>query len=149
MLARLRGMTDEQWAALPHGSEGLWSKTMKAARKCGSVGEILAAAKSKRYPQTRLQRMLLCAYLGISAEELKRPISYVRALGFDAAGQAVLKAAKKWGSIPVVNAGEKPEDGDYFALECRAARLFDLFAEAEGKNFSCFEENCRIFQKKF
>ena len=148
-LARLRAMTDAEWASVPHGSEGLWSKTMKAARQEGSVEEILAAAKSKRYPQTRLQRLLLCAYLGISAEDLKQPIPYVRALGFDAAGQAALKAAKKRGSIPVVNAGERPENGEYYALECRAGRLFDLFAEPDRNNAPCFEENCRIFQKKF
>ena len=72
MLARLRAMGEEAFAALPYGSEGLWQKVMHACRTEASLEGILAAAKSKRYPRTRLQRLLLCAYLGIDAQTLLR-----------------------------------------------------------------------------
>ena len=145
LLARLRGMDDDEWQNVPHGGEGLWSKAMKAARQGGSVEEILAKAKSKRYPQTRLQRLVMCAYLGITQEDLQRPIGYVRALAFNDTGSALLKQAKKNGSIPVVNAGEKPEDTAFYTMECRAARLYGLFAVGEPANLS--EEKIRIFRK--
>ena len=147
LLARLRGMDDDEWQNVPHGGEGLWSKVMKAARQGGSVEEILAAAKSKRYPQTRLQRLVMCAYLGITQEDLQRPIGYVRALAFNDTGSALLKQAKKNGSIPVVNAGEKPEDTAFYAMECRAARLYGLFAENADAVSDSLEEKIRIYKK--
>ena len=38
MLARLRGMTPEDWSVAAHGSEGLWSLAMRAARAAGDAG---------------------------------------------------------------------------------------------------------------
>lgn len=49
ILARLRTMTEEDFAALPYGSEGLWRKLMKAAGRYATLSEIVDAVKSKRY----------------------------------------------------------------------------------------------------
>ena len=95
VLARLRGLTREEWARVPFGSEGLWSKVWRAAQTEASVEAILCAAKSKRYPRTRLQRLLLCAYLGIDAQTLLREAPYVRVLAFDEkAGRCSAKCAE-------------------------------------------------------
>lgn len=145
VLARLRAMTEDDWRKTAHGGEGLWSKVMKAAWQAQSVEEILTAAKSKRYPRTRLQRLVMCAHLGITQEDLQRPVEYVRALAFNETGSALLKKAKKNGSIPIVNAGQTPADAAYYAIECRAARLYGLFAVGEPENLS--EEKIRIFRK--
>ncbi len=147
VLARLRSMTDEDWEKIAHGGEGLWSKVMKAARQAGSVEEILAAAKSKRYPMTRLQRIVMCAYLGITQDDLCRPVSYVRALAFSETGSRLLKKAKKIGNLPIINAGQKPNDRLYYAIESRAARLYGLFAEDDAAVNVSLEENIRIYRK--
>ncbi len=130
VLARLRAMTDAEWQSVPHGSEGLWSKVMKAARTAPSTDAILAASASKRYPRTRLQRLLACAYLGISEPMLLAPAPYVRVLAFNDRGRAVLRRARDGGSIPIISAGEEGPDRAYYALECRAADLYSLFSEA-------------------
>ena len=70
ILARLRTMTDGEFEALPYGSEGLWRKFMHACRSCATLEEIIAATKSKRYTRTRIDRMVLCAFLGLTAENL-------------------------------------------------------------------------------
>ena len=70
ILSRLRTMSDAEFEALPYGSEGLWRKFMHACRSCDSIDSIIAATKSKRYTYTRISRMLMCAYLGISRETL-------------------------------------------------------------------------------
>ena len=80
MLARLRAMTAAEFAALPYGSEGLWQKVMHACRTEASLEGILAAVKSKRYPRTRLMRMLLCGFLGLTEQQLTEPAPYVRVL---------------------------------------------------------------------
>ena len=148
MLARLRGMTQTDWARAAHGSEGLWSKVWKAVQTQPDYERILEAAKSKRYPRTRLQRLLLCAYLGIDAGQLAEVPPYVRALAFDERGQTLLRQAKKRGEICLVNAGQRPPDLPYYAMECRAADLYTLFGAPGTCCCAGMEQKYRIFRKK-
>ena len=148
VLARLRGLTREEWARVPFGSEGLWSKVWRAVQTEASVEAILCAAKSKRYPRTRLQRLLLCAYLGIDAQTLLREAPYVRVLAFDEKGRTLLREMRKNGGLPIVNAGERGPDAEYFALECRCAALYGLFSENPAETNGVPEEKIRIFQRK-
>ena len=128
ILARVRTLPEEAFRALPYGAEGLWSKLMKNCRGCGSVEEILEATKSKRYARSRIQRMLLCAFLGLTARDLTTPAPYARILAFNSTGRGLLRALKH--CFPLVNAGEHPEDPDYYVLECRAGDLYSLFSQA-------------------
>jgi hypothetical protein len=89
--------------------------------------DILEAAKSKRYTRSRLMRLLLCAFLGISTEDLERPAPYVRVLAVDETGRAVMRRMRKTSQIPLLNAGEKPLEAYYGELERRAEDLFGLF----------------------
>ena len=66
VLARLRTMTDAEFEVLPFGSEGLWWKLMHAARKEATLEAVASAGKSKRYTRSRIDRMILCAFLGIT-----------------------------------------------------------------------------------
>ena len=127
VLARLRAMRDGEFEALPHGSEGLWSKLLRAVRMETSVQDIIAAVKSKRYTHTRIMRMLMCAFLGIE-REMPKP-EYVRALAVDERGRKILRQIRENGEIEVVNAGERPSDSVYFELERRASDLYGLFRE--------------------
>ena len=126
ILARLRCMTDAEFEALPYSSEGLWRKLMHACRKEATLESILTAVKSKRYTRTRLDRMVMCAFLGISAQMLERNQPYVRVLAFNDRGREILKTARQFGCFP--NAGEQ-QDGTYQVLETRCGDLYGLFAE--------------------
>ena len=144
VLARLRGMEQADWARAAHGSEGLWSKVWRAVQTQPDYERVLEAAKSKRYPRTRLQRLLLCAYLGLDAQTLLREAPYVRVLAFDETGQAVLRQAKKEDALTLVNAGQWPPDAAYFALERRCAALYGLFAPQPELSP---EQSARIYRK--
>lgn len=148
VLARLRGLDGSEWEACAHGSEGLWSKAQKAAARCGVLEALFDAVKSKRYPRTRLQRLVMCAYLGISQKDLQKTPDYVRVLAFDEAGRAALRQMKKTTQIALVNAGARPQDAQYYALERRAALLYALFSASEGGAAAQDEAEYRIFQKK-
>ena len=140
VLARLRTMSDTKFEALPYGSEGLWRKFMHASRREATLSAITAATKSKRYTATRIDRMVMCAFLGITAEMLSSAVPYVRALAFNDRGRTVLKQAKL--HLTIINAGESI-DNPYYDLERRCADLYTLFAaaiEAPGA-----EENRRIY----
>lgn len=144
VLARLRCMTDDEFEALPYGSEGLWRKFMHACRICDSIDAIIAATKSKRYTHTRITRMLMCAYLGISREMLQTPAPYTRVLAFNDIGRSVLKAARLTGSFPHV--GEQMED-PYWDLEQRASDLYGLFCTAAPSPAN-LESKQRVFIRK-
>ena len=133
ILGRLRTMTDAEFEALPYGSEGLWRKLMHAARTEGTLEDILAATKSKRYTRTRLDRMVMCAFLGITEKLLTEPAPFTRVLAFNDTGREILKLARKSGEF--INAGEVRTDGCQ-QLEDRCGDLYGLFAkipEAPGR----------------
>ena len=126
ILARLRTMTEAEFEALPYGSEGLWRKLMHASGECARLEDVAAAVKSKRYTRTRIDRMILCAFLGLTATDLDSPAPYARVLGFNDIGRQILKQARQTGLYP--NIGEKL-DHPYEALEDRVDRLYGLFAQ--------------------
>lgn len=118
ILARLRTMTEEDFAALPYGSEGLWRKLMKAAGRYATLSEIVDAVKSKRYTRTRIDRMILCAFLGLTREQMGVIPSTVRVLGFSSRGRQILRAHPEFR-----NAGE-----DVSPEELRLGSLYGLFS---------------------
>ncbi|MBR2890686.1 MAG: nucleotidyltransferase family protein [Oscillospiraceae bacterium] len=126
VLARLRTMRDEEFEALPFGSEGLWRKLMHAARQEASLDAVAEAVKSKRYTRTRIDRMILCAFLGLTAAELDSPAPWARVLAFNDRGREILKLARESADLP--NLGEK-RGHPYQAIEDRCDALYGLFAE--------------------
>ncbi|MBQ8355708.1 MAG: nucleotidyltransferase family protein [Oscillospiraceae bacterium] len=126
VLARLRTMTDAEFEALPYGSEGLWRKFMHECRQKNTLEEILTAVKSKRYTRTRLDRMMMCAFLGLTAEDLRSPAPYARVLGFTKRGRQVLHIAKEHTTL--YNVGQRV-DSPQWAMEQRCSDLYGLFAE--------------------
>lgn len=134
ILARLRTMTEEDFAALPYGSEGLWRKLMKAAGRCATLSDVAEAVKSKRYTRTRIDRMILCAFLGLTQAQMGVVSPTVRVLGFSAQGRRILRAHPEFR-----NAGEavSPE-------ELRLGSLYGLFS-TQAPDAPDLEAKRRIF----
>lgn len=144
ILYRLRTMTDSEFEVLPYGSEGLWRKLMHNARKFSTLEEIITATKSKRYTRTRLDRMVMCAYLGLTQEDLATPAPYTRVLALNQNGREILKTARKSGLFP--NAGERMEHS-WQITENRSGDLYGLFAVGHPEPPQ-LEESRRIFYLK-
>ena len=125
MLAKLRTMHDTEFEALPFGSEGLWRKLMRASRSCSDLQSIIDETKSKRYTRTRIDRMILCAYLGLTESLRTSTVPYCRVLAFNDAGRDLLRSVKDSGYF--VNIGQRT-NSDYEALEYRSTALYGLFA---------------------
>lgn len=117
ILARLRTMTDADFEALPYGSEGLWRKLMKASRSQAALEDIVTAVKSKRYTRTRIDRMLLCAFLGLTAQDIGTPCTPVRVLGFTDRGRSILRLHPEFRNV-----GEEVSE-----LENTLSSLYGLF----------------------
>lgn len=127
ILSRLRCMSEDEFSRVPYGSEGLWRKFMHAVHQCATLNEIIDSVKSKRYTRSRIQRMLLCAFLGIYEDTLNSQAPYVRVLAFNDKGREILNRAKETGTF--VNIGEK-QDSPYQEIEDRCSDLYSLFADS-------------------
>ena len=144
MLARLRAMDEDEFEALPYGAEGLWRKLMAQARQADAIDALIDGVKSRRYARSRIARMVMCAFLGITEADLNTPAPYVRVLAFDGLGRKFLRQAADRGGIPILHPGEKSR-GDYAELERRASALYPLFLSPE--EIPAIPNGGRVFSK--
>ena len=144
ILAKLRTMTDAEFEALPYGSEGLWRKFMHACRSEATLEGIIAATKSKRYTRSRLDRMVMCAYLGISLQDFLSPVPYTRVLAFNDRGREALRKARQTGTY--LNAGEI-DLTPYGAKERQIGDLYGLLC-IDGPEAPGAESSRRIYYHK-
>ena len=94
IIYKLRNMSLEEIRTIPYVSEGLENSIKEAASKSNNLEEIIQMVKSKRYTQTRIQRIMTCALLGITKvdmEESKNILPYVRVLGYSEKGKILLE----------------------------------------------------------
>lgn len=132
-LARLRSMTEADFAALPDSgaAEGLPTRLVKAAGKAESLEEFYVLAKTKRYAHARIRRLALWAFLGLTAADRREKPEYLRVLGMNSRGKALLREMKERSALPILTKpahirelGEEAQR--LFALECRGTDLFGL-----------------------
>jgi len=93
ILYNLRRMTLKEIEDLPDVSEGLENAIKNAADSCNNLTDLINIVKSKRYTQTRIQRILLYALLGITKKEMqnsKKVVHYARILGISEKGKELL-----------------------------------------------------------
>ena len=111
----LRRMSVQEIADLPDVSEGLENLIKDAASSCNTLKELMDKIKSKRYTQTRLQRILLYALLGITKKQMemsKKATPYVRVLGLNNKGKQLLSGITKANpKIEVITSVKKYLDG--------------------------------------
>jgi len=138
MMSRLRAIGD--FSGLPDASEGLDRRFSRYIAAEPTVSAILEGVKTKRYAMSRLRRMLMCACLGIIAEDTAKPPPYARVLAMNSTGIRLLKAARKKAQIPIIT---KP--ASVHKLSGRAAGL--LNKEVAATDFYVLgyqSESCRL-----
>jgi len=93
IIYNLRKMSKEQIAGLADVTEGLENVIKTAAESCNTLYELVNMIKSKRYTQTRIQRILIYALLGITKKKMEnaqKSVPYVRVLGFNTKGRKLI-----------------------------------------------------------
>ena len=93
ILYTLRKMTVKEIGELQDVTEGLEFAIKNAANSCNNILDLMDKVKSKRYTQTRIQRILLYALLGITKKDManaKKITPYTRILGFNKKGRELL-----------------------------------------------------------
>lgn len=128
---KLRTMNADDFKKIPDVSEGLEYRFVEAVNTSVTLSEILEKVKTKRYTHSRLRRIALNAFLGITRDDVCDNIPYIRVLGFNGRGAQILKDAKNKATLPIVtkSADIKSLSNDAqkaFELECRARDLYSL-----------------------
>ena len=93
IIYNLRKMKVGDIAQLADVSEGLENAIKNAANSCNNVVDFVNIVKCKRYTQTRIQRILIYALLGITSEKMmtsKKTTPYARILGFNEKGKKLI-----------------------------------------------------------
>ncbi|MCI5625975.1 MAG: nucleotidyltransferase family protein [Clostridiales bacterium] len=133
MLTRVRTMSAEDWGRLPDAgaAEGLPNRLERAGRECRSMEEFFDLTKTKRYTHSRLRRLVLWAFLGITAADVPAVPPYIRVLGFNARGQELLREMKGRACLPILTMpvqarGLEEEGRRLFELESRCTDLYNL-----------------------
>ncbi|NLO48046.1 MAG: nucleotidyltransferase family protein [Clostridiales bacterium] len=127
VLSKLRTMSADDFMNLPDASEGLGLRLMKYAREGISPEAILDKAKTKRYARSRIRRMLMCAYLGITNDSKPEAPPYARVLACNARGRSIINLIDN--NMPVITkpAGVRRLGGAAEALFELEARSTDLY----------------------
>jgi predicted nucleotidyltransferase len=95
-------LTDDNLSRYETVDEGLDNKLKKVINSVNSIDELIEAIKSKRYTYNRLNRMLIHILLGIRKDDNKKPIEYIRLLGFNNKGKEYINNIKKDIEIPLI-----------------------------------------------
>lgn len=98
IIFKLRTMPIEEIAKLADVTEGLENLIKKSVNNCNNIDDLINLIKSKRYTQTRLQRIMLYALFNITKEDMensKKGVPYIRILGMNENGKNILATLSK------------------------------------------------------
>lgn len=130
VLAKLRTMTQDDFLKIDDVGEGLENRIVQAVRSSTSLEEIYDKVKTKRYTHSRIRRIILKSYLGIT-NYYTRDVPYIRILGFNERGREILNNISKNSSLPVISRYADIKNlstfgRELFELECRCTDLYNL-----------------------
>ncbi|MBR4305440.1 MAG: nucleotidyltransferase family protein [Ruminiclostridium sp.] len=133
ILAKLRTMTKSDFEKLPNGGGGIENRMVKAAKTATSLTQLMLMIKSKNFTMSRIRRLILCAFLGITKNDLKNMPSYIRILGMNDKGKEILASSKDC-PLPIdtsLSALSKTSDiaAKQAKLEERAGNMYALALE--------------------
>ena len=131
VLAVLRTRTLNELKNLPDISEGLENKLFSEIKVAISLEDLYNRIKVKRYTLARIRRLVLSAFIGLDDTFFMKYPPYVRVLGFNEQGMALLKERASGSDIPIVTRVSEiknltPTALKLFEAESRATDLFSL-----------------------
>lgn len=127
ILYKLRSMSADDFANIEDVSEGLENRILRAVQTGTNTEEIYDLIKTKRYTHSRIRRIILRSFLGITKDMPKEP-KYIRVLAFNKKGQEMLAEMKKKATLPIItkysDCGEDTKP--LFETECKFTDIYNL-----------------------
>ncbi len=128
ILYKLRTMSPGDFRAIEDVSEGLENRIAEAVKTALTLDEVYDGIKTKRYTHSRIRRIILRAYLGITKDIEKEP-QYLRILAFNDKGRNMLAEMKKTATLPIITKYGNIESEavkKLFDLECKYTDIYNL-----------------------
>ena len=127
---KLRTMSEADFLQIDDVCEGLENRIVNAVKTAKSLDELYDMIKTKRYTHSRIRRIILRAYLGITKDMPKEP-QYLRILAFNKKGRDMLSEIKKSAQLPVITKyADAKVQGEtiqkLFELESRFTDIYNL-----------------------
>ncbi len=98
ILYSIRRLSTADLKKFPEVNEGLENAIKNAANSCNTLAELINIIKTKRYTQTRIQRILLYILLNITKKDMyisRKTVPYARILGYSQKGKALISEIYK------------------------------------------------------
>ena len=128
VLYKLRNMTSEDFLKIEDVSEGLENRIEKCVKDATSLDGLYDAIKTKRYTHSRIRRIVLRAFLGITRDMPSQP-EYLRILAFNERGREMLAQMKKTAELPIITKYANITNEyikELFDLECKFTDIYNL-----------------------
>lgn len=119
VLADLRRKQPSDLTSVPDVAEGIEYRILEAAKNSVSLDEVFDKVKTKRYAHARIRRIILSSFLGITEQDVSTLPPYIRVLGLNDNGRAMLKEMKSRFFFPVIM-----KYGDVKYLDDNAKNIF-------------------------
>jgi predicted nucleotidyltransferase len=107
ILSFLRSRNRDQLKRYSGVVEGLDARFIDASKNARSIKELLEEVKTKRFTYSKLRRMILYFLFEIEGSFIDRSNKlgpqYIKVLGFDAIGKAVLKKMRNRSRLPILS----------------------------------------------
>lgn len=140
VLSILRRVSKTNLTEFEDVKAGLENRIKDAATKTASLLELIDLIKTKRFTQTRIQRILLQLLLNLQQKNLHKfdksgGPQYLRILGFNQQGRKLLSAISNKGNLPLINRLANHYDSSYppqslkekmLAADIRATNIYSL-----------------------
>lgn len=135
ILSILRKLEREELEALPDSGEGLAVRLRESICKAETLEQVYDMTKTKRYAHARIRRMVLWACLGLKESDRPAAPPYLRVLGANRKGRAVLRSIPE--DVTVIT---KPSHGKGIPLMELEARCTDFYALCRENIIPCGTE---------
>ncbi len=128
-------------------NEGLENKIKQCGLSTNGMSNLINSIKSKRYPLTRIQRILMHLLLDITRDDFNElhqqgGPQYIRVLAFNEKGRELLKLMKEKATLPIINKINQYEPQNEYAskmlaIDIRATDIYSL--GIDNPNFSTYQ----------
>ena len=127
VISKLRLASSDKLKNISEMAEGLENRLIQSAMEYDNIASLAEAAKSKRYTLSKIRRIIMNTLLDFTADIYKPQPDYIRVLGMNETGMAVLKQAKEQCTVPIITkTADYKENSKQFALDVRATDISAL-----------------------
>lgn len=139
ILYKLRTMNAEDFKNIEDVSEGLENRIVNAVKTAKTVEEVYDKIKTKRYTHSRIRRIIMRAYLGITKDMPTLP-EYLHILAFNEKGRKMLSEMKEKATLPILTRYGDIKDERIKKLFDTESRFTDIYSLGFIEIRNCGEE---------